>query len=90
MRYRSKPSEIEAIRWLGANRYAVEEFAGTRVAFSRADCGRCLLLAGPGGKNGWVNVPKGTWVVRDVETGDDYWPLDHQRMKSKYEPLEES
>ena len=85
-RYRSKPSEIEAVQWTGGNWDEVEEFAGVRVTWTGQRNERCSILAGPEGESGWVDVTTGTWIARDVETGDDYWPLSNGRMVEKYEP----
>ena len=87
MLYRSKLSEIEAVQWTGDNWQEVRDFAGERVRWLGWRNESCQLLAGPGGESKWVVVPQGSWVARDIETGDGYWPLNNDRMVEKYEPV---
>ena len=87
MRFRSKPSQIEAVRWTGDNWQEVRDFAGERVEWHGPRNAFCYVFAGPAGISDWVFVPDGAWIARDVETGDDYWPLDNTRMLEKYEEV---
>ena len=83
MRYRSKPSEIEAVQWTGANIIDVWAFA---PAVLREHGNGLELLAGQDGAQGWVPVPVGHWIVRQPDDLTDHWPVDPDYFAAKYEP----
>lgn len=83
MRYRSKPSEVEAVQWRGDNREEVEAVGGVLVFI----LGNLRIKAGPGGKSGWVHLPEGDWILRSLEDPSDVWPMDDTAFRNKYEPI---
>lgn len=87
MRYRSKPSEIEAVQWRGDNAAEVGQFAPYKFANSRTD-GKAWLKAGKAGAQGWVEVPVGHWIVRQPGDLTDHWPVEDAYFQAKYEPVE--
>lgn len=93
-RFRSKPSEIEAVQWTGDNADEVYRFvqraelALDRVVFRcSADFGE--LLAGANGSQGWVPVPLGHWIVRQPGVFTDHWPVEDDYFQRKYERIED-
>lgn len=87
-RYRSKPSEVEAVRWMGDNYSDVEDFVP--IDYHYLDRGGTLyLLAGKDGAQGRVPVPEGHWVVRSADDNSDYWPVDNDYFIDKYEAVED-
>lgn len=85
MRYRSKPSEIEAIQWTGVNGPDVMEFAPAATNMRQ---GTLRLRAGKDGAQEWVPVPVGHWIVRQPGDLSDHWPVDPDYFAKKYEPAE--
>jgi hypothetical protein len=82
MRYKSRPSEIEAVRWDGFNLAEVQMF-GADVFVDRG--GTLKLKAGAGGSQEYVPVPSGHWIARDANgKGDDYWPIHPDYLARKY------
>lgn len=87
MRYRSKPSEIDAIQWLGTNGAEVVAFAPGKVALPNPpDTSTLLIIAGVGGQQGWVPVSLGDWLGRNPDESD-LWPIEAARFAAKYEPI---
>lgn len=98
-RFRSKPSEIEAVQWRGDNWEEVHAFASpdgdarTASTAVRLDpdsvyAGHPLqLLAGKDGAQDWVPVPVGHWIVRQPGDLSDHWPVDPDYFAGKYEPV---
>lgn len=96
-RYRSRPSEIEAVQWKGENWEEVHAFcsvdeevrtASTMVRLNEDEvyAGHPLqLLAGKDGAQGWVPVPVGHWIVRNPGDLTDHWPVDPDYFAAKYE-----
>lgn len=88
-RYRSKPSEVDAIRWSGDNEAAIVEFMAGTGAIDFASEGerehRLYLRAGKDGAQKWVPVPVGHWIVCQPNDPTDYWPVDGAYFDSKYE-----
>lgn len=97
MRYRNKPSEIEAVQWKGNNFATIVAFfegsteeRGEQI-FRWLDWGgqynsRLQVRAGVDGAQGWVDVPRGHWVVRNPGDHGDYWPVEEKYFDRKYEP----
>jgi hypothetical protein len=82
-RYRSKPSEIEAVQWTGDNLGTILKFdAPIR---SRAPERGLELRAGANGAQGWVPVPIGHWIVRNPGDLTDHWPVEPDYFARKYE-----
>lgn len=93
-RFRSLPSEIDAIRWNGLNFGEVREWLGkthneqTKAKLQpNVDGYDLLILAGVDGASGYVDVPVGHWVASNPGDRSDVWPLDHGRMLAKYVPV---
>ena len=92
MRFRSKPSEIEAIHWRGKNVDDVVEFGAddshswTKVKVSD---GALSLLAGARGAQEWVPVPVGHWLVCQPGDKSDIWPVDPDYFNDKYEYIDD-
>ena len=86
MRYRSKPSEIEAAHWNGHSvTKALVDLAGDKVGFTEHGL---KLLAGKDGAQEWVPVPDGHWIVRQPGDDSDIWPVDPDYFTGKYEPVQ--
>ena len=83
-RFRSRPSEIEAIQWTGDNFSELDDFDAT---VRRNGFGDVELLAGVDGAQGWVPVPRGHWIVRTPGNHDDHWPVEAEYFDDKYEPI---
>lgn len=92
MRYRSKPTEVEAVQWTGDNEDEVDA-TPAQVSWHVMDAsGRRVLhlLAGAGGAQEWVPVPEGHWIVWNPDDEvEDYWPVADAYFTEKYEPIEE-
>lgn len=95
-RFRSKPQEVEAIQWNGANADAIRAFIGTARLLSSDNaivCGGAVmgrrtsiqLLAGKDGAQGFVPVPLWHWIVRSPDNHSDVWPVDPTYFAAKYE-----
>ncbi len=90
MRYRSKPSEIEAVQWTGDNLKELE-FFGVKFRYgpeAPALADPLKIKAGKDGAQGYVAVPVGHWVVRSPGDLTDHWPVDPDYFAAKYEPVE--
>lgn len=88
MRYTSKPTEVEAVQWVGDNADEVDAFVGpykTAVEPDRSPP-KLWLLAGQDGEQGWVPVPVDNYVVRRVGVLNDHWPVAPGYFEDKYEP----
>ena len=88
MRYRSKPTEVEAVRWVGNNLEEVHEIATGKFIATPRPMGiqpDAHLLAGVDGAQGWVDVPVGYFVVRNPGDPSDIWPVDPDYFRDKYE-----
>jgi hypothetical protein len=88
MRYRSKPSEIEAVQWTGDNEGAVKRFAPhvVRREYTGDGVWHLQLLAGKDGAQKRVPVQVGHWIVRQPGDLTDHWPVDPDFFAAKYEP----
>jgi len=84
-RYQSKPSEVEAIQWIGDNFDEIEEFG----AIVKLKDGELKLLAGKYGAQGSVPVPLFHWIVRKPDDTTDHWPVDDDYFAEKYFPIKE-
>lgn len=85
--YRSKPTEIEAVQWLGDSSIdEVQAFgAPIRVEYLPEHDQRVLMLqAGKDGAQGWVEVPVGHWIVRQPDDLSDHWPVEPDYFAKKY------
>lgn len=87
MRYRSRPSEIEAMQWTGDNVYECIEFTDNRAGTD--DDGVMRLLAGQDGAQEWVPVPVGHWIVRRAGDLTDHWPVSVEHFANKYERVDD-
>lgn len=87
-RYRSKPTEIEAVQWDGSLHCLtrLEAWAGDEQIRLHG-VNAIQLLAGQDGAQDWVPVPVGHWIVRKPGDPSDYWPVDPEHFASKYEPV---
>jgi hypothetical protein len=83
VRFRSRPSEVEAVQWRGDNVDEVRRF-GAQV---HVGVDGLALLAGAQGAQGWVTVPVGHWLVRAVGVLHDHWPVADEFFQAKYEPV---
>jgi hypothetical protein len=85
MRYRSKPSDVEAVRWTGDNVVEVLNAIPDKTTLR----GTVLfLLAGVDGAQKWVPVPVGHWLVHKPDDLSDVWPVHDDHFQSKYEPAD--
>lgn len=89
-RFRSRPSTVLAVRWDGTydSRDQIKEFVPeNRIAWALTPSGRLSLelVAGVNGAQGWVFVPIGEWVVRPVDSDEDFWPVEDAYFRAKYE-----
>lgn len=87
MRFRSKPTEIEAVQWTDDNLSEVQAFCPAAV-MSNGGVGPLFIKAGKDGVQDYVPVPVGHWIV--CQPGDDthFWPVDPEYFANKYEPVE--
>ena len=90
--YRSKPTTIEAIQWLGNSEANVDACFAFAVhnAINKVDLDfdNCLsLLAGKDGAQKWVPVPVGHWLVSQPGDRSDIWPVDPGYFAVRYEPV---
>lgn len=86
-RYRSKPTEIDAVQWTGDNLAEVEAF-GVKFRYGpEAPSQRdpLKIKAGTNGAQGYVPVPVGHWIVRQPGDLTDHWPVDPEYFAGKYE-----
>lgn len=90
MRYRSKPTEIEAVQWNGDPNDLRGFQAPIMFDYTDSEEGVLRLHAGVRGAQGWVDVPVGHWIVRNPGDLTDFWPVDPEVFARKYEPVEES
>lgn len=91
MRYRSKPSEIEAVQWTGDNLEEVEEF-GVKFRYgpeAPSLINPLKIKAGKNGAQGYVEVPAGHWIVRQPGDLSDHWPVEASYFETKYERVED-
>ena len=87
MKYRSRPSEIEAIQWAGDNYAAIQRAinaAGEKVLLNG---GALYLKAGADGAQDWVPVPVGHYIVHMPGDLSDIWPVEESYFRDKYEAL---
>lgn len=99
-RYRSKPSEVEAVQWVGtdwtpvesfySNWHELRKFASGKVEWEGSFNEQMKLRAGKDGAQGWVVVPKGHWIVRSPGDPSDYWPVEDSYFRTKYEAMGET
>lgn len=94
MRYRSKPQEVEAVKWDDTDDTVEELWAFTARAISlrfvdddEADRRTLYLVAGVNGAQGPVPVPVGHWIVRRPGDASDLWPVDPDYFAEKYEAV---
>lgn len=87
MRYRSKPSEVDAVQWTGTNLKEVQAFAPgvVRQEFTGDGVWHLEMRAGADGAQGWVEVPVGHWLVRQPDDLTDHWPVEDSYFQRKYE-----
>jgi len=84
-RFRSKPTEVEAIQWLGDNFDEITEFGAPIREITKI---QLELFCGKNGAQQWVPVPVGHWIVRMPDDLTDHWPVDGDYFEQKYESLE--
>jgi len=89
MRYRSKPTTVEAIQWDGTkSAYHEMDDAGMRVQVLWVGMQYDLAVwAGVDGAQGFVPVPIGHWVVRAEGVLNDHWPVEDAYFREKYAPV---
>lgn len=85
-RFQSKPTEVEAVQWMGVNFDAISKFAGKKVM---NPMNRLTLFAGFNGSQGWVHVPVGHYIVAKPGDRIDIWPVAEEYFLEKYERIEE-
>lgn len=85
--FRSKPQEVEAVQWTGANCEEIRRFAMANVTRVKPGDHDLLLQAGKDGAQGWVPVPVGHWIVRKPGDLTDHWPVDPDYFAAKYESV---
>jgi len=89
-RYRKKPVEVSAMRWIGGPWECLNTFCGRN--WSRADA---VDETGPqdpenvvvwnSRENQWLNVPVGHWIIRGVV--GEFYPCDPHVFEATYEPV---
>lgn len=89
MRYRSKPSEVEAIQWTGDNFDEIEKFCPEGIVVPGMSCPESAkMYAGKNGIQGCVLLPINHWIVRAAGDLTDHWPVSEIYFAKKYEPVE--
>lgn len=90
MRFRSQPSEVEAVQWTGDNADEIIEFASAFCEFVNGPVAtgprELMVKAGVDGAQGWVSVPVGHWIVKSVTDPIHAWPVDDTFFNGKYQP----
>jgi hypothetical protein len=71
MRYKMKPTEVEAVRWDGANVSAILELGGEAQILSAGCCEMQTYLF-TGTRKLLVNI--GDYIVKDSGDALDIWP----------------
>jgi len=87
-RYRKRPVEIQAIRWVGDDIQAVMDFVGdggTRVLKGTGDDPDMLQVLVKLERS-WVNVPRGHWLIRGLR--GEFYPCDHEVFTATYDAVE--
>jgi hypothetical protein len=88
--YRSRPQEVEAVRWDGTVSGYFDVVSNFARFKTRLNGGELELLAGKGGARGWVPVPVGHWIVHPPGDESDIWPVEHEYFTAKYERVLET
>lgn len=88
-RFRSRPSEIEAVQWAGDNEAQMKAFASgrTRKEYTGDGLWHLELMAGKDGESGWIPIPVMNWVACSAGDHSDYWPIEPDYFASKYEKI---
>ena len=87
-RFRTKPSEIEAVKWTGGNLSEIEAF-GVELRYAARWDEPLKIKAGKDGESGFVPLPLGHWVARNAGDLSDHWPLNPEQLQRKYEAVAE-
>lgn len=89
MKYERIPTVIEAVQWDGTIEAfkAIEALYETEVFTVKSANTHAVLLAGPDGISGWVNVPVGTWVAFDGV--NDFWPVADDHFTATYQEVQQ-
>jgi hypothetical protein len=80
-RYKSKPVEIEAVRWTGENVEEVADFAARIKVLSSQTA---LLWVAKSGA--WCSLPTGTYVMKEPD-GTGFYPCDPAVFESRWEQV---
>ena len=91
MKYRTKPSVIDAIRWDGGDYKCLDKFCG--LNWGRADAKDADWLGADDGEQvvlwntheeQWLCCPKGHWIIRGMK--GELYPCDPEIFAAKYMP----
>lgn len=92
-KFRTKPFEIDAVRYDGRNLEEVDEFTGKHGMFmavepeDRDDDPEIIASVFDKLHSTWVGVKKGQWIIRGQK--GEFYPCDPEIFAAKYEALED-
>lgn len=91
MKYRTKPVEIEAVRWTGLNLEEVKAFTGDSLIYAILDAawkagkGRPRVLMKIRTLEGDMKVSEGDYIIKGLK--GEFYPCKPDVFEMKYEPI---
>jgi hypothetical protein len=85
MKFRTKPFEIEAVRFDGENVAEVAAFADNHFVQSAQKDGFTHVVYDKL-HDTWVGVKAGQWIIKGQK--GEFYPCDPEIFEAKYEPVE--
>lgn len=97
-KYRTKPFEIEAVKFTGDNWSEVNEFAGLQDLDAKWPMANFAMLDEPDGDivalvwdklhDTWVGVKSGQYIIREMK--NEFYPCDSDVFEAKYEEINDT
>lgn len=88
-KYRSVPTEVEAVQYTGDNIKQLEDWSGNKVQFiepeDRSDDPDADLSVFDETHNTWILVYQGQWIIKG--TKGEFYPCDNEVFEQKYEEV---
>ena len=90
-RFRTKPFEIQAVRWTGDNEGEMQRFAGANFLTipederQYTDDPEATAEVFDKIHSTWILVQTGQWIIRGMKK--EFYPCDNEVFESKYEQL---
>lgn len=86
MKYRHKPTEVDAIQWDGDTSSFYKLAKGAKSGVVQSVCGRYMFVFNPAGLLGRVDVcHRGSWLVLE---GGHLRVIDDHNFQALWEPVE--